>query len=75
MKSSRTAKPLGYAGQMFDARYKLARSCVHCTDTADSFNRYISTYCHLHQKHLMGFGDFLDECRDCINYRSRKENI
>ena len=53
-------------------RYKFARSCKHCTDTADSFNQYISTYCHLKQIHIAGFGkDDLESCRNCEYYEKR----
>lgn len=55
-----------------DERYLKARSCVHCTDTADSFNRYVSTYCHLKQEHIAGYKDKLDACLNCPEYRGRK---
>lgn len=56
-----------------DARYQKARSCKSCTDTADSFNRYISTYCHLRQEHIAGAGeDLLDKCMTCELYERRK---
>lgn len=55
------------------ARYKRARSCKHCTDTADSFGRYVSTYCHLRHEHMAGFGeaDMLDRCFGCPDYQER----
>ena len=55
-----------------DERYLKARSCVHCTDTADSFNRYVSTYCHLLQEHIAGYEDKLDACINCSDYKRRK---
>lgn len=56
-----------------DARYRQAKSCRHCTDTADSFNRYVSTYCHLRQEHIAGVGeDLLDRCMTCELYERRK---
>lgn len=56
-----------------DARYRQAKSCRHCTDTADSFNRYVSTYCHLRQKNIAGMdGDLLDRCMACELYERRK---
>lgn len=55
-----------------DARYQKARSCKHCTDTADSFNRYDSTYCHLRQENIAGIGeDQLDRCMTCELYERR----
>ena len=54
-----------------DERYKFARSCKHCTDTADSFNRYVSTYCHARQEHIAGFDDKLDRCKTCKLYEKR----
>jgi len=87
MTSSRIADPQMPTGKIFDERgifygkvkedprYKFARSCVYCSDTADSLNRYVSTYCHLRHQHLAGFGDCLDECRGCMDYRPRKEKI
>lgn len=49
-----------------------ARSCKHCTDTADSFNRYVSTYCHLRQEHIAGADkDLLDRCMACELYERR----
>ena len=56
-----------------DARYQQAKSCQHCTDTADSFNRYVSTYCHLRQEHIAGMDtDLLDRCTTCELYERRK---
>lgn len=54
-----------------DERYITAKSCVHCTDTADSFNRYVSTYCHLRQEHIAGYEDKLDLCKGCSDYERR----
>ena len=55
-----------------DPRYEKARSCKHCTDTADSFRRYVSTYCHLRQEHIAGLGeDQLDRCMTCELYEGR----
>ena len=55
-----------------DSRYQKARSCQHCTDTADSFNRYVSTYCHLRQEHIAGMDkDLLDRCMTCELYERR----
>ena len=54
-----------------DERYKFARSCKHSTDTADSFNRYVSTYCHVRQEHIAGFNDKLDRCKTCKLYKKR----
>ena len=54
-----------------DERYKTAKSCIHCTDTADSFNRYVSTYCHLRQEHIAGYEDKLDLCKGCSDYEKR----
>lgn len=54
-----------------DERYKTAKSCIHCTDTADSFNRYVSTYCHLRQEHIAGYEDKLDLCKCCSDYEKR----
>lgn len=42
-----------------DERYQKAKSCKHCTDTADSFNRYVSTYCHLKQETIATASSFL----------------
>ena len=43
-----------------------------CTDTADSFNRYVSTYCHLRQEHIAGADkDLLDRCMACELYERR----
>ena len=55
-----------------DERYKLARSCKHCTNTADGFNRYVSTYCHARQEHIAGFDDKLDICQNCGLYEMRR---
>lgn len=55
-----------------DARYQKARSCKHCTDTADSFNRYVSTYCHVRQENIAGIDeDLLDRCMTCELYERR----
>ena len=55
-----------------DARYQKARSCKHCTDTADSFNRYVSTYCHIRQENIAGMDeDLLDRCMTCELYERR----
>ena len=55
-----------------DSRYQQARSCRHCTDTADSFGRYISTYCHLRQENITGMDkDLLDRCAACEHYERR----
>ena len=53
-----------------DERYRKAKSCIHCTDMADSFNRYVSTYCHVLNKSIAGFGDvdLLDVCDGCEHY-------
>lgn len=55
-----------------DPRYQRARSCKHCTDTADSFNRYVSTYCHIRQENIAGMDeDMLDRCMTCEMYERR----
>ena len=55
-------------------RYEFARSCKHCTDTADSFNRYVSTYCHLKNMNIAGFGnDDLESCKKCEHYEKRDD--
>lgn len=55
-----------------DERYRYARSCKHCTDTADSFNRYMSTYCHVRQENIAGgLEDKLDRCKTCELYVGR----
>ena len=51
-----------------DERYQFARSCRHCNDTADSFNRYVSTYCHARQENIQGK---LGVCESCEFYQSR----
>ena len=56
-----------------DSRYQFARSCVYCTDTADSANRYVSTFCHKRNEHINGFGDCFDECLGCSDYRPRRK--
>lgn len=55
-------------------KYKFSRSCKHCEDTADSFNRYVSTYCHLKQERIYWSPkeDKLAECRSCPNYERRE---
>lgn len=63
-----------YARYQKDERYRKAKSCQHCTDTADSFNRYISTYCHIRQEHIGGSEpDLLDRCMTCKLYKKRSE--
>lgn len=57
-----------HAELLRDERYRFARSCKHCTDTGDSFNRYVSTYCHLRHEHIAGFDDKLDRCKTCEYY-------
>lgn len=53
--------------------YAKAKSCIHCTDTADSFNNYVSTYCHIDQTHMYGFGEnTLSKCQTCKNYKRRQ---
>lgn len=53
--------------------YAHAKSCVHCTACGDSFNNYVSTYCHLHQRNIYGFGkNELKQCESCEDYRRRK---
>lgn len=55
-----------------DSRYQQARNCRYCTDTADCFGRYISTYCHLRQENIAGMGkDLLDRCAACKHYERR----
>lgn len=55
-----------------DARYQRAKSCQHCTDTADSFNRYVSTYCHVRRENIAGIDeDLLDRCATCELYERR----
>lgn len=55
-----------------DVRYQQAKSCQHCTDTADSFNRYVSTYCHVRQENIAGIDeDLLDRCMTCELYERR----
>lgn len=55
-----------------DPRYQRAKSCKHCTDTADSFNRYVSTYCHIRQENIAGMDeDLLDRCMTCEMYERR----
>lgn len=55
-----------------DSRYRRAKECKHCIDTADSFNRYVSTYCHLRQENIAGMGeDLLDRCMTCELYERR----
>lgn len=57
-----------------DARYQKARSCKHCTDTADSFNRYVSTYCHIRQENIAGMDeDLLDRCMTCELYEGEND--
>lgn len=52
--------------------YEKAISCTFCNNTADSFGRYVSTYCHKFHEHLAGFGDgTLSRCRDCPAYAPR----
>ena len=49
-----------------------AHSCIWCNDTADSFNRYVSTYCHTRQENIYGLGNNkLDRCKTCEFYRKR----
>ena len=57
-----------------DSRYQFAKTCQHCNDTADSFNGYVSTYCHAKQMHLFGFEDRLDVCSECQFYRQRTQS-
>ena len=54
-----------------DERYLKAKSCKHCHDPADSFNRYVSTYCSKKQEHIAGFEDRLDGCCNCQFYARR----
>lgn len=59
-----------YARYQKDERYRKAKSCLYCSDTADSFNRHISTYCHIKQEHIGGFEpDLLDRCMTCELYK------
>ena len=57
----------------FDERYAYAKSCAHCTDQVDSWNRWNCTYCHNYHKILVGFGDTdrLDMCKGCHEYLKR----
>ena len=53
---------------------RYARSCKHCTDTADSFGRYVSTYCHLKQQHIaIHENDELEECKVCKLYEKKEQ--
>ena len=55
-----------------DERYHYAKSCKHCTDTADSFNRYVSTYCHARQENIAGgMENKLGRCAGCERYQAR----
>lgn len=58
-----------FASIQKDERYIKAISCAYCHNTADSFNRYVSTYCTLKHEHLAGFEDKLDMCMNCEEYR------
>lgn len=61
-----------FAALQKDERYHYAKSCKHCTDTADSFNRYVSTYCHIWQENIAGgLEDKLDLCAGCERYQAR----
>ncbi len=52
--------------------YCKAKSCKHCTDTEDSFGRYLSTYCHIRQEHIGGSEpDLLYRCMTCELYEKR----
>lgn len=63
-----------YARYKEDERYLKAKSCQHCTNIADSFNRYISTYCHIRQENIAGFvPDLLDRCMTCKLYKKRSK--
>lgn len=63
-----------YACYQKDERYRKAKSCQHCTDVADSFNRYLSTYCHIKHEHIAGTEpDLLDRCMNCKLYQKRSK--
>lgn len=58
-------------------RYQKAKSCKHCTDTCDSFGRYLSTYCHIRQEHIAGSvhePDKMSRCFDCNLYEAKNKN-
>lgn len=56
-------------------RHRFARSYKYCTDVADSFNRYVGTYCHLKQVQMVDVGtDRLDQCFTCESYERRETN-
>lgn len=52
--------------------YGFAKTCVHCTDGADSFGHYTGTYCHLQQTHICDLdNNALQQCGGCKNYERR----
>lgn len=57
-----------------DARYKLARSCVYCSEDPEAVEED-SAYCHIIGMCLTRLGDCLDRCRGCSEYRPRRENV
>ena len=68
---AKTEKKDGSIGKAPDHAFAVA--CAHCTDTADSHNRYVSTYCHKRNEQLLGFGDGTGPipCRTCPYRTSR----
>ena len=64
-----------YARYQKDARYHHAQSCKHCTDLADSFGRYLSTYCHAKHEHIAGSIGEPDKMNRCINCELYEKNF
>lgn len=49
-----------------------AQLCKHSTATADSFNRFVSLYCHYKQENIYGLGnDKTEKCMECEAYERR----
>ena len=42
--------------------------CKNCTQTGDSFGKYVSHYCHVKQIHIKGFGDKTYMCGNCKDF-------
>ena len=49
-----------------------AQLCKHIVVKADSFNRFVSLFCHYKQENIYGLGnDKMEECMECEAYERR----
>lgn len=52
---------------------KVYFDCKYATQTADSFNKYVSVYCHKKNVHIHGFSNCDSNiCKNCEMYEKRR---